>query len=381
MLEAIIAGLGGLVIGFKLLFVNWQNLIMLCVGGGLLWLAIKKDCEPLLLVPIGFGCILVNIPMSDVMLKDGFIRTIYDAGVDTELFPLLIFIGIGAMTDFGPVLAQPSTFLLGAAGQFGIFLTLLLALALGFPQLQAMSIGIIGACDGPTAIYVTAKFAPELLGAVSVAAYSYMSLVPIIQPPIMRFLTTKKERATTMKPVARPVSKMTKLLFPLVITIVAGVIAPKGLPLLGTIMLGNLLKESGVVSRLTKAAENEISNIVTLLLGISIGATMNGPIFVQPQTLIILALGLVAICLDTVCGVLFGKVLYLVTGGKVNPLIGAAGISAFPMSARVVQKEGQKFNKKNYLLMHAMGANAGGQVGSVMAAAVMLSVLKGMGVI
>jgi oxaloacetate decarboxylase beta subunit len=381
MADAIINGLSGLTVGMQMLAGDWRNGIMLVVGFGLLYLGIKKDCEPLLLVPIGFGCILVNIPLSDVMSQEGFIRVIYDAGIATELFPLLIFIGIGAMTDFGPVLANPSTFLLGAAGQFGIFLTLLLALALGFPQLQAVSIGIIGACDGPTAIYVTSKFAPELLGAVSVAAYSYMSLVPIIQPPIMRLLTTKKERSTVMKPVARPVSKTTKLLFPLVITILGGVIAPKGLPLLATIMLGNLMRESGVVARLTKASENEIANVVTLFLGLCIGATMVGSAFVKVETLIILCLGFVAICLDTVCGVTFGKVMYLLSGGKVNPLIGAAGISAFPMAARVVQKEGQKWNKKSYLLMHAMGANAGGQIGSVIAAAVMLSVLAGMGII
>ena len=271
MAEAIINGLSGLVVGFPELVLNWRNLIMLFVGFVLLWLGIKKDCEPLLLVPIAFGCILVNLPFSEVMSEvaneEGFLRIIFNAGIATELFPLLIFIGIGAMTDFGPVLAQPSMFLLGAAGQFGIFITLLLALALGFPQLQAMSIGIIGACDGPTAIYVTSKYAPELLGAVSVAAYSYMSLVPIIQPPIMRFLTTKKERETVMKPTARPVSKTTKLLFPLVITIFGGIIAPKGLPLLGTIMLGNLLKESGVVARLTKASENEIANVDDPLSG------------------------------------------------------------------------------------------------------------------
>ena len=319
MAEAIINGLSGLVVGFQMLAMDWRNLIMLFVGFVLLWLGIKKDCEPLLLVPIGFGCILVNIPLSDVMSQEGFIRVIYDAGIATELFPLLIFIGIGAMTDFGPVLAQPSTFLLGAAGQFGIFLTLLLALALGFPQLQAVSIGIIGACDGPTAIYVTSKFAPELLGAVSVAAYSYMSLVPIIQPPIMRFLTTKKERETVMKPVARPVSKTTKLLFPLVITILGGLIAPKGLPLLATIMLGNLMKESGVVARLTKASENEIANVVTLFLGLCIGATMVGSAFVKAETLIILCLGFVAICLDTVCGVCFGKVMYLSDRREVQP--------------------------------------------------------------
>ena len=381
MTEAIISGLGGLTVGFQMIAVDWRNTVMILVGFLLLYLGIKKGCEPLLLVPIGFGCILVNIPLSDVMSEEGFIRTLYNAGIATELFPLLIFVGIGAMTDFGPVLARPSTFLLGAAGQFGIFLTLILALALGFPQLDAVSIGIIGACDGPTAIYVTSKYAPHLLGAVSVAAYSYMSLVPIIQPPIMKMMTTKKERETIMAPFAKPVSKTTKLLFPLVITILGGIIAPKGLPLLGTIMLGNLMRESGVVSRLTKASENEIANIVTLFLGLTIGATMAGKAFIRTETLIILVLGLLAIGLDTVCGVLFGKLMRVLTGGKVNPLIGAAGISAFPMAARVVQREGAKYNKKSYLLMHAMGANAGGQIGSVIAAAVMLSVLAGMGII
>ena len=302
-------------------------------------------------------------------------------GSSRNCFPLLIFVGIGAMTDFTPVLENPMTFLLGAAGQFGIFLTLALALSLGFKELEAVSIGIIGACDGPTAIYVTSKYAPHLLGPVSVAAYSYMSLVPVIQPPIMRMLTTKKERETLMNTSKQSVSRTTKLLFPLVITIVGGFIAPKGLPLLGTIMLGNFMRESGVVSRLTKASENEIANVVTLLLGIAIGATMDGRIFLKATTLIILALGLLAICLDTACGVLLGKLMRVISGGKINPLIGAAGISAFPMSARVVQREGQKYNKRSYLLMHAMGANAGGQVGSVIAAAVMLSILKGMGLI
>jgi oxaloacetate decarboxylase beta subunit len=315
------------------------------------------------------------------MEHEGFLRTIYDMGVSNELFPLLIFVGIGAMTDFGPLLANPSTFLLGAAGQFGIFLTLALALALGFPKLDAVAIGVIGACDGPTAIYVTSRYAPHLLGAVSVAAYSYMSLVPVIQPPIMRALTTEKERNTIMGTMTGQVSKTTKLLFPLVITVIGGSIAPKGLPLLGTIMLGNFMKESGVVSRLTKASENEIANVVTLFLGLSIGATMAGNAFLRPQTLLILCLGLLAICLDTVCGILLGKILRLLSGGKINPLIGAAGISAFPMAARVAQREGQKYNKKSYLLMHAMGANAGGQVGSVIAAAVMLSVLSGMGIV
>ena len=363
MIESFLSGFSGLAAGF--LNLDLPGVVMMLVGGGLLYLGIGKDIEPLLLVPIGFGCILVNIPLAGLMEPDGFLRTIYDFGVMTELFPLLIFVGIGAMTDFGPVLENPVTFLLGAAGQFGIFITLVIALALGFKELEAVSIGIIGACDGPTAIYVTSKFAPHLLGAVSVAAYSYMSLVPIIQPPIMKMLTTEKERTAVMKTGRKPVSRTTKLL----------------LPLLGTIMLGNLMRESGVVERLTKASQNEIANVVTLLLGISIGATMESRIFLQPQTLIILALGFVAICLDTACGVLLGKVLYVLTKGRINPLIGAAGISAFPMSARVVMKEGQKYNKKNYLLMHAMGANAGGQIGSVIAAAVMLSVLKGMGII
>ncbi len=378
-MDVFASGFSGLIAGF--LHLSMPNIIMIVIGGILLFLGIKKDFEPLLLVPIGFGCILVNIPLADLMEPGGFLRTIYEAGIMTELFPLLIFVGIGAMTDFEPVLENPITFLLGAAGQFGIFLTLALALALGFKELEAVSIGIIGACDGPTAIYVTSQYAPHLLGAVSVAAYSYMSLVPLIQPPIMRALTTEKERTTVMKAHKKTVSPTTKLLFPLVITILGGLIAPKGLPLLGTIMLGNLMRESGAVERLTKASQNEIANVVTLLLGISIGATMDGRVFLQPQTLIVLCLGFIAICLDTACGVLLGKVLYVFTGGKVNPLIGAAGISAFPMSARVVMREGQKYNKKNYLLMHAMGANAGGQIGSVIAAAVMLSALKGMGII
>ncbi|MDP2268447.1 MAG: sodium ion-translocating decarboxylase subunit beta [Deltaproteobacteria bacterium] len=379
MLDAFWNGFNGLGAGF--VHMHWSNPVMIVIGCVLLYLAISKGFEPLLLLPIGFGCILVNIPLADLMGKEGFLRIIYDAGIMTELFPLLIFVGIGAMTDFGPVLENPATFLLGAAGQFGIFITLALALVLGFTEMEAVAIGIIGACDGPTAIYVTSKYAPQLLGAVSVAAYCYMSLVPLIQPPIMKILTTDKERKTVMKASALSVSRNTKLLFPLVITIVGGFIAPMGLPLLGTIMLGNFMRESGAVARLTKASENEIANVVTLLLGLCIGATMDGRIFLKSQTLIILALGFLAICLDTACGVLLAKLMRVMTGGKINPLIGAAGISAFPMAARVVQKEGQKYNKRSYLLMHAMGANAGGQVGSVIAAAVMLSILKGMGII
>jgi sodium ion-translocating decarboxylase beta subunit len=377
--EAIVSGLYGLIAGF--VHLHWSNPIMMVVGGLLLYLGIKKGFEPLLLVPIGFGAILVNIPLAGLMEEGGFLKIIYEAGVLTELFPLLIFIGIGAMTDFGPLLENPKIFLLGAAGQFGIFLTLALALIIGFDQLDAVAIGIIGACDGPTAIYVTSKYAPHLLGAVSVAAYSYMSLVPVIQPPIMRALTSKEERMINMGAVKSSVSKTTKIFFPIIVTIVGGIIAPMGLPLLGTIMLGNLMKESGAVERLTNASQNEIANVVTLLLGISIGATMDGRVFLKSQTLIVLSLGFLAICLDTVFGILFGKLMKLMTRGKINPLIGAAGISAYPMSARVVQREGQKYNPKNFLLMHAMGANTGGQVGSVMAAAVMLSILKGLGII
>jgi oxaloacetate decarboxylase beta subunit len=379
MFDAVLNGLSGL--GAGVINLHWSNPIMVAVGCLLLYLGIKKDVEPLLLVPIGFGAILINIPLADLMGEEGFLRVIYNMGVANELFPLLIFIGIGAMTDFGPLLENPKIFLLGAAGQFGIFLTIGLALLFGFDKLDAVAIGVIGACDGPTAIYVASQYAPHLLGAVSVAAYSYMSLVPVIQPPIMKLFTSKQERMINMGMVKKTVSKTTKILFPLIVTVIGGLIAPRGLPLLGTIMLGNLMKECGVVSRLTKASENEIANIVTLLLGISIGATMDGRVFLKAQTLIVLALGFLAICLDTACGILFGKVMKVLTGGKVNPLIGAAGISAYPMSARVVQREGQKYNPKNYLLMHAMGANTGGQVGSVMAAAVMLSVLKGMGII
>jgi sodium ion-translocating decarboxylase beta subunit len=379
MLEAIQGGLYGLIAGFTHL--HWSNPIMMAIGCLLLYLGVKKDFEPLLLVPIGFGAILVNIPLAGLMEEGGFLRIIYDAGILTELFPLLIFVGIGAMTDFGPLLENPKIFLLGAAGQFGIFLTLGLALILGFDQKDAVAIGIIGACDGPTAIYVTSQYAPHLLGAVSVAAYSYMSLVPVIQPPIMKALTSKEERMINMGTVKPSVSKTTKILFPIIVTLLGGIIAPMGVPLLGTIMLGNLMKESGAVTRLTNASQNEIANIVTLLLGIAIGATMDGRVFLKLQTLIVLALGFLAICFDTACGILFGKLMKVLTRGKINPLIGAAGISAYPMSARVVQREGQKYNPKNFLLMHAMGANTGGQVGSVMAAAVMLSIMKGLGII
>jgi carboxybiotin decarboxylase len=383
MLESIVAGLSGLGSGATYLFSveGLPNLFMLFIAAGLLYLGVRKQVEPLLLVPIGFGCLLVNVPLSDLMEEGGLLRILYDMGISNELFPLLIFIGIGAMIDFGALLENPRILLFGAAGQVGIFLTLLLALGLGFTELESVSIAVIGAMDGPTAIYVTSQFAPHLLGAVSVAAYSYMALVPIIQPPIMRALTTQKERVVRMGALKKTVSPLTKLLFPIVVTLVTGLIAPKGLPLMGAIMLGNFMRECGVVARLTKASENEIANVVTLFLGLAIGGTMEGKAFLTPQTLVIFGLGFIAICLDTVAGVLFGKLVYWVSGGKVNPLIGAAGISAYPMAARVVQQQGQRYDKKNYLLMHAAGANTGGQIGSVMAAAVMLSVMKGMGLI
>jgi oxaloacetate decarboxylase beta subunit len=382
MLESILAGLSGLGGGALSLFSaqGWPNLVMLLIGATLLYLGVRKGVEPLLLVPIGFGCVLVNIPFGGLNEEGGLLRTLYEMGVANELFPLLIFIGIGAMIDFTPLLERPALLLFGAAGQVGIFLTLLLALALGFTHAESVSIAIIGACDGPTAIYVTSQFAPHLLGAVSVAAYSYMALVPIIQPPIMRALTTQKERTVRMATPKKTVSARTRLLFPIVVTLLGGLIAPKGLPLLGTIMLGNFMRECGVVARLTKASENEIANVVTLFLGLAIGSTMEGHAFLTPQTLAIFGLGFLAICLDTVAGVLFGKTVCWATRGQVNPLIGAAGISAFPMAARVVQAQGQRYDKKNYLLMHAAGANTGGQIGSVVAAAVMLSVLQAMGI-
>ncbi len=372
------AGFETLLLGVTAL--SLQNLFMLAAGCGLLYLGIQKKYEPLLLVPIGFGAILVNIPLAGLMEEGGLLRHFYNFGVINEVFPCLIFIGIGAMTDFSPLLENPKILLLGAAGQFGIFLTLLLALGLGFNLTDAVSIGIIGACDGPTSIYVTSQYAPHLLGAVSVAAYSYMSLVPLIQPPIMRFLTTDREKLIKMDYPDKSVSRTTLVLFPIVVTLVTGLIAPMGTPLMGMLMFGNLMKESGVVTRLTKASENEINNTVTLLLGISIGATMEGAAFLRVQTLMILGLGFLAICLDTVAGVLFGKLMCVVSRGKINPLIGAAGISAYPMAARVVQTEGRRYDTNNWLLMHAMGANTGGQIGSIMAAAIMLSALKGMGI-
>lgn len=363
---------------------TWANALMLLVGGVLIYLAVAKEYEPVLLLPIGFGCILANLGMS-AYAEESFMRVIYKAGIETELFPLLIFIGVGAMIDFRPLLAQPSLALLGAAGQFGIFGTLLLAAALGFPLNEAASIGVIGAIDGPTAIFVTTKLAPHLLGPIAVAAYSYMSLVPIIQPPIMRLLTTRKERLIRMDYAPRPVSRFTAVAFPIVVTVAISLIAPSAAPLIAALMLGNLLREAGVVDRLSKAAQNEIINIATLFLGLAIGATMTAEKFLfdpatgfQLQTLMILGLGLLAFIVDTIAGLLFGKLMCFVTGGKVNPLIGACGISAFPMAGRLSAKMALEEDPDNYILMHAMGSNTAGQLGSVIAGGVLLAVVMGM---
>ena len=352
-----------------------QSLVMIGVAGVLLYLGIVRKYEPLLLLPIGAGCLLANLPLSPLVAEDGMLRVLYDMGIRNELFPLLIFIGIGALTDFGPLLENPRLVLLGAAGQFGIFLTLLLALALGFTRPEAASIGIIGAIDGPTSIYVSGLLAPHLLGPITVAAYSYMSLVPILLPPIMRLLTTQKERRIRMPYSQRTISRRTRILFPIVVTLLVGTLVPFATPLIGMLMLGNLMKESGVVERLTQASAQEIANTVTLFLGLAIGSTMVGAEFLKPSTLAILVLGIVAFTVDGIAGVLFAKLLNVASGGKVNPLVGAAGISAFPMAARVVQKVAQEEDFENFLLMHAMGANAAGQVASVVAGGVLLALM------
>jgi oxaloacetate decarboxylase beta subunit len=352
-----------------------QSLVMIGVSLVLFWLAIGKGYEPLLLLPIGAGCLLANLPLSPLIAEDGMLKVLYDMGIRNELFPLLIFIGIGALTDFGPLLENPRMVLLGAAGQFGIFLTLILALVLGFTQKEAASIGIIGAIDGPTSIYVSGILAPHLLGPITVAAYSYMSLVPIIMPPIMRLLTTERERQIRMPYTQRKISRRTRLLFPIVVTILVGTLVPFATPLIGMLMLGNLMKESGVVERLTKASSQEIANVVTLFLGLAIGSTMVGAEFLKLSTLAILVLGIVAFGVDTAAGILFAKLMNVVSGGKINPLVGAAGISAFPMAARVVQRVAHEADFENFLLMHAMGANAAGQVASVVAGGVLLALM------
>ncbi len=358
---------------------TWQNYVMIGISIILLYLAIKKQYEPLLLLPIAFGMLLVNLyPPIMAAPTDGsnggLFYYLYQ-GVKLGIYPPLIFLGIGAMTDFGPLIANPKSFILGAAAQIGIFITFIGAILLGFDPKAAGSIGIIGGADGPTAIFVTSILKPEFLGPIAVAAYSYMALVPIIQPPIMKALTTKKERSVVMKQL-RPVSKLEKIMFPVIVVILVAIFLPDAAPLVGMLMLGNLFKESGVVDRICKAAQNELMNIVTIFLGVTVGATATGEVFLSLDTLKIIALGLAAFCVGTACGVLFGKLMYKLTGGKVNPLIGSAGVSAVPMAARVAQKVGQKENPGNFLLMHAMGPNVAGVIGSAVAAGVLISILK-----
>lgn len=374
-------------------FVNlhWQNLVMIGIACVLAFLAIKKGFEPLLLLPIAFGMLLTNLPCPEGfrifhmefytgtqvdygrVLQEGGLLDILYLGVKLGIYPPLIFLGIGCMTDFGPLIANPKSFLLGAAAQLGIFFTFIGAMLLGFTPAEAGGIGIIGGADGPTAILVAKTLAPHLLGSIAVAAYSYMALVPVIQPPIMKLLTTKKERSVVMEQL-RPVSKTEKIVFPIAVTLIVCLVVPSATPLIGMLMLGNLMKESGVVERLVKTAQNEMMNIITICLGVTVGATATADYFLSKETLLIIVLGLIAFCVGTAGGVLFGKLMYIFTKGKVNPLIGSAGVSAVPMAARVSQKVGQKENPKNFLLMHAMGPNVAGVIGSAVAAGVLLSI-------
>ncbi|MDR0422619.1 MAG: sodium ion-translocating decarboxylase subunit beta [Proteiniphilum sp.] len=366
---------------------TWQHLVMIGVGLILIYLAIAKNYEPTLLLPMGFGAILVNIPLSSALTQidpatgqavEGVLNVFFDAGIATEIFPLLIFIAIGAMIDFSPLFRNPSLLLFGAAAQFGIFLTMMFASLLGYDIREAASIGIIGAADGPTSIVVASRFAPSLLGPISVAAYSYMALVPIIQPPVIRLLTSRRERLIRMSSANhnnKRISKKALIAFPVVITIAAGIIAPSSLSLIGFLMFGNLIRECGVLNKLSLSAQNELSSLVTILLGITIASTMTADRFIRTDTLIIIALGLFAFIFDTFGGVIFAKFLNLFRkeGNKINPMIGACGISAFPMSARVIHQMGQKEDPYNYLLMPAISANVGGQIGSVVAGGIILT--------
>jgi oxaloacetate decarboxylase beta subunit len=351
---------------------------MILIGLALIAVAIIKEYEPVLLLPIGFGCVLANIPLTGMTDGAGLFGVLYRAGISTELFPLLVFLGVGAMIDFSPLLSQPKMVLLGAAGQFGIFGTLILATLLGFPLNQAASIGVIGAIDGPTAIFVSTKLAPELLAPIAVAAYSYMSLVPIIQPPIMRLLTTKEERLIRMEYTPRPISRRALIVFPIAVTLVTSLLVPAAAPLISMLMLGNLLRESGVVDRLRKSAENEIINVTTLFLGLTIGSTMSAATFLRWDTLMVMGLGLLAFILDTAAGLLFGKLMSVLSGRTINPLIGAAGISAFPMAGRLAAQMAQEEDFDNFILMHAMGSNTAGQLGSVMAGGLLLAMVSGL---
>ena len=377
--------------GFSMLFDDWRNLIMIALACVLLYLGIVKKFEPLLLVGIAFGMLLTNLPggelyhpelwdavmehtksYGDVLVEGGLLDILY-IGVKTSVYPCLIFLGVGAMTDFGPLLANPKSLLLGAAAQLGIYCAFILAILLGFSGPEGASIGIIGGADGPTAIFLTSILAPHLLGAIAIAAYSYMALIPMIQPPLMRMITTEKERSIKMEQM-RTVSKREKIIFPIVVVVFTVLLLPSVAPLLGMLMLGNLLRECGVTERLSDTAQNALMNIVTIFLSISVGATTVGSRFLTASTLKIVALGLLAFCFSTIGGLLLGKLLCKLSGGKINPLIGAAGVSAVPMAARVAQVEGQKSNPTNYLLMHAMGPNVAGVIGSAVAAGFLLAI-------
>ena len=353
---------------------TWQQLLMIVIGGVLIYLAIKKDMEPTLLLPMGFGAILVNLPFVNTEA----IETLFNAGIATELFPLLLFIGIGAMIDFGPLPSNPKMFLFGAAAQFGIFFTFIMARLIGFTLQDAGSIAIIGAADGPTSIYLANYFRSNYQGPIMVAAYSYMALVPIIQPPVIKLITTKRERQIRMPYNPSAVSGTTRVLFPIFVTIVAGTIAPKSAELIGFLMFGNLIRECGVLGSLSDTAQKTLANLVTLLLGISVAFKMKAELFVTVETLAIIGLGLVAFVFDTAGGVLFAKFLNLFLKNKVNPMIGAAGISAFPMASRVVHKLGQQEDNQNFLLMHAAGANVSGQIASVIAGGLMITLIEAM---
>lgn len=357
---------------------TWQHLVMIAVSCILIYLAIVKKFEPLLLLPIAFGVLLANIPLAGLMngpvsstQPGGLLYYLYK-GVELDIYPSLIFLGIGAMTDFAPMIARPSSLLMGAGAQFGVVIAFIIAIALGFTPQQAASIGIIGGADGPTAIYLTSKLAPDLLGAIAIAAYSYMALIPLIQPPLMRLMTTKKEREIKMTQL-RKVSKLEKICFPIIVTLFCALLLPAVAPLIGMLMLGNLFRESGVVERLSDTVQNALINIVTVFLGVTVGATANAENFLRLQTLEIIGLGLLAFMFSTVGGLLIGKLMCWLSHGKINPLIGSAGVSAVPMAARVSQVEGQKANPSNYLLMHAMGPNVAGVIGTAVAAGVLLS--------
>lgn len=365
---------------------QWQQLVMIAVGALLMYLAIAKDFEPNLLLSMGFGTILVNLPFTSALdfavgteMAEGALSMLFRGGIENELFPLLIFIAIGAMCDFSALISNPLMFVFGLTAQAGIFITMGFATLLGFTLHQSAAIGIIGAADGPTSIYVANRFAQELLGPISVAAYTYMALVPLIQPPVVKLITTERERKIRMKYVERAVSRRTLILFPIFVTIIAGLVAPASVALIGFLMFGNLLRVSGVTERLSQAAQNELANIVTILLGLSISATMTGEKFVNETTLMIIGMGLFAFVFDTVGGVFSAKLLniFLPEGRKVNPIVGAAGISAFPMASRVAQRLGQQADPGNFLLMHAVGANVAGQIGSVLAGGLLLAYIGG----